>query len=148
MLYSLTMQLPDSPIRLMSASSRFNRAVARRVETTAAAGTWRALAALDELGPTRVSDLADWQRVSQPTMTTLVRRMEAEGLVERAPDPEDGRASLVSITDEGRHQFGAFRSQALEVTGPAWARLSAADRSTLARAAELLAALLEEPELQ
>ncbi|MCZ4069069.1 MarR family transcriptional regulator [Microbacterium sp. H37-C3] len=142
------MQLSDSPIRLMSASSRFNRAVARRVETAAAAGTWRALAALNELGPTRVSDLAEWQRVSQPTMTTLVRRMEAEGLVERAADPEDGRASLVSITEEGRRQFEAFRSQALDVTGPAWARLSAADRSTLARAAELLAALLEEPELR
>ncbi|WP_316316007.1 MarR family winged helix-turn-helix transcriptional regulator, partial [Clavibacter michiganensis] len=82
------MQFSDSPILLMSASSRFNRAVARRVEVAAAAGTWRALAALNELGPTRVSDLAEWQRVSQPTMTTLVRRMEAEGLVERAPDPE------------------------------------------------------------
>ncbi|MFS0715343.1 MarR family transcriptional regulator [Microbacterium sp. 2P01SA-2] len=142
------MQFTDSVIRLMSASSRFNRAVARRVENSAAAGTWRALAALDELGPTRVSDLAEWQRVSQPTMTTLVRRMEQEGLVGRMPDPEDGRASLVSITDEGRLQFEAFRSQALDVTRPAWERLSAADRSTLGRAAELLAALLEEPELR
>ncbi|SDQ90706.1 MarR family winged helix-turn-helix transcriptional regulator [Microbacterium sp. cf332] len=137
-----------SPVRLMSSSSRFNRAVARRVETSAAAGTWRALAALDELGPTRVSDLAEWQRVSQPTMTTLVRRMEQEGLVQREPDPGDGRASLVSITEEGRHQFEVFRAQAIEVTAPAWGRLSDSDRAVLVRAAELLAALLEEPELR
>ncbi len=139
----------DSPaIRLMSASSRYNRAVARRVESDAAAGTWRALAALDQLGPTRVSDLADWQRVSQPTMTTLVRRMQQQGLVKRGPDPDDGRATLVSITDAGRRQYADFRSQALEVTAPAWARLSELDRATLARAAELLSALLDEPELR
>ncbi|GLJ79635.1 MarR family winged helix-turn-helix transcriptional regulator [Microbacterium imperiale] len=140
---------PDNAaIRLMSASSRYNRAVARRVEAPAAAGTWRALAALQELGPTRVSDLAEWQRVSQPTMTTLVRRMEQQGWVQRHPDPADGRATRVSITDDGRAQFQRFRAQALELTGPAWARLTEADRATLARAADLLRALLDEPELR
>jgi len=142
-------ELSDSaPIRLMSASSRYTRAVARRVESPAAAGTWRTLAALNELGAARVSDLAEWQRVSQPTMTTLLRRMEQHGLVERRPDPADGRASLVSMTDDGRAQFRRFRAQALELTGPAWARLSEADRAVLARAADLLQELLEQPELR
>lgn len=138
----------SAPIRLMSASSRYTRAVARRVESPAAAGTWRTLAALNELGPTRVSDLAEWQRVSQPTMTTLLRRMEQHGLVERRPDPADGRASLVSMTGDGRAQFRRFRAQALELTGPAWDRLTEADRAALSRAADLLQALLEQPELR
>ena len=161
-MYSLSMQFRETPgadraqatdaaasaIRLMSASSRYNRAVARRVEEPSAAGTWRALAALDELGPTRVSDLAEWQRVSQPTMTTLVRRLEQQGLVERRSDPHDGRASLISITDDGREQFRRFRAEALELTAPAWGRLDESDRATLARAADLLAALLDQPELR
>ncbi|WP_191089371.1 MarR family winged helix-turn-helix transcriptional regulator [Microbacterium radiodurans] len=139
---------PSAAIRLMSASSRYNRAVARRVESPTAAGTWRTLAALDELGATRVSDLAEWQRVSQPTMTTLVRRMERDGLVTRTADPTDGRASLVSITDTGRAQFRSFREEARRLTSPAWDRLDETDRAALARAADLLEALLGEPELR
>jgi DNA-binding MarR family transcriptional regulator len=34
-------------------------------------------------------------------MTKILRRLEQQGLVERARDPEDGRGSLVSLTDKG-----------------------------------------------
>lgn len=50
-------------------------------------------------------DLARAARVEQPTMANLLERMERDGLVERAPDPADGRSSLVSLTRRARRAF-------------------------------------------
>src|SRR3954471_7097499 len=52
-------------------------------------------------GPQRITELADWESVAQPTMTTLVGRLEAQGLVRRGPDPGDRRAVLVAVTTRG-----------------------------------------------
>src|SRR3954468_9029978 len=52
-------------------------------------------------GPQRITELADWESVAQPTMTTLVGRLEAQGLVRRSPDPADRRAVLVAVTTRG-----------------------------------------------
>jgi DNA-binding MarR family transcriptional regulator len=58
----------------------------------------------------RVCDLAVHERVSQPAMTTLVNRLEGEGLAERRCDPSDGRAALVAVTAEGRGRVADFRN--------------------------------------
>jgi DNA-binding MarR family transcriptional regulator len=50
----------------------------------------------------RMGELARRSRLSKQTMTTLVRLVEREGLVERRADPTDGRASLVFLTDRAR----------------------------------------------
>src|SRR3954469_25893099 len=60
------------------------------------------LARLDDSGPARISVLAAASGVSQPSMTELVGRLEREGLVTRFSDPEDGRVTLVKITQNGR----------------------------------------------
>ena len=65
---------------------------------------------LDLEGPQRVGDLAAAERVAQPTMTVMVRRLEAEGLVERTTDPEDARAVKVALTDAGRSELAAVRA--------------------------------------
>ena len=52
-------------------------------------------------GPRRVTELAEQERSTQPTMTAMVVRLEQRGLVRRCNDPSDGRAVLVSITDLG-----------------------------------------------
>ena len=64
------------------------------------------LGRITDTGPLRLSELAAWQEVDRSTMTTEVRRLEHLGLVERAPDPSDGRAVLVSATRAGtaRHR--------------------------------------------
>lgn len=59
------------------------------------------LATLRDQGPQRITDLAALERVTQPSMTALVNRLEEQGYVLRTPDPEDGRAVRVSITDAG-----------------------------------------------
>ena len=53
-------------------------------------------------GGTRLTDLADRAQVTKQTASLLVAALEQEGLVERVPDPADGRARLIRFTDRGR----------------------------------------------
>jgi DNA-binding MarR family transcriptional regulator len=50
----------------------------------------------------RMGELAARARLSKQTMTTMVRLLERDGLVERRADPSDGRASLVFLTERAR----------------------------------------------
>ena len=45
--------------------------------------------------------LADWLFVSKGNIVGLLNRLESRGLVERRPDPEDGRTHMVSLTHQG-----------------------------------------------
>jgi len=53
----------------------------------------------------RMGEIARRARLSKQAMTTMVRLLERDGLVERRPDPQDGRAALVFLT----HRARAFR---------------------------------------
>ncbi|WP_308194625.1 MarR family winged helix-turn-helix transcriptional regulator [Pseudonocardia kujensis] len=110
-----------------------------------------ALAVLDELdrnGPRRVTELAAQERASQPGMTGIVSRLEAAGLVERAPDPSDGRASLVSATRAGHAYIAGRHARRTEFLAERITTLSAHDRRTLLAAAPALAALVDTPSPQ
>ena len=66
------------------------------------------------IGPsgTRLSDLAAQAQVTKATAGFIVDQLERSGLVTRVPDPADGRARLVTITDKGHN---AVRLAAEEV---------------------------------
>jgi DNA-binding MarR family transcriptional regulator len=49
----------------------------------------------------RMRDLAERVLMSPSGLTRLVDRLEAEGLVTRRQDPDDGRVALASLTDKG-----------------------------------------------
>ncbi|MFH5822781.1 MarR family winged helix-turn-helix transcriptional regulator [Georgenia sp. AZ-5] len=74
-----------------------------------ATDTWL-VEALAAHGPMRLTSLAAWQGVDKSTVTPQVRRLERAGLVERAPDPQDGRASLLSLSERGRDVLEMVRS--------------------------------------
>lgn len=59
--------------------------------------------------PLRVSALADAVHVDISTVSRQVRTLNDLGLVERGPDPEDGRAQVLSVTDEGERLLLAIR---------------------------------------
>ena len=50
----------------------------------------------------RLTDLAEQAQVTKQTASLLVTALEREGLVERVPDPADGRASLIRFTRKGQ----------------------------------------------
>jgi DNA-binding MarR family transcriptional regulator len=56
---------------------------------------------LSRRGPTRLTALTATEQLTQPAITSLVTRLERDGLVERRPDPDDGRAVLVALTAAG-----------------------------------------------
>jgi len=60
-------------------------------------------------GASSASALAGAERVRPQSMATIVAALEQRGLVERAPDPEDGRRQVVSLTVEGRRRAESDR---------------------------------------
>jgi DNA-binding MarR family transcriptional regulator len=90
----------------------------------------------------RITELAAAEAVAQPSMTTLVARLEARGLARREPDPDDRRAVRVAITDAGAEQLAALRAARAEILGERIARLDESDRAALAAVLPVLDSLL------
>ncbi|MEU6478569.1 MarR family transcriptional regulator [Streptomyces sp. NPDC047017] len=90
----------DTARDLADAASAVVRALTDRrdLSFTAAATLGR----LEREGPARLTALATAEGVTQPSMTQLVQRLEAQGLVARDTDPGDGRVTLVLLTDAGQ----------------------------------------------
>ena len=135
-------ELTALAVELTRAASRFTRLAGRVPGMAYSAVVWRVLSDL-ESADARIGDLAQRERVAQPTMTSLLHRLEGEGWLTRRPDPSDGRATLIAITSRGRAALTDFRSAAAERVRPGLEQLPDADLATLARAAELLRDLAE-----
>lgn len=96
----------DLGFLLAKAAQRWNELLAERF----AASGWEevrpsygsVLVPLFEEDGLRMGELARRARLSKQAMTELVRRLEHDGLVERRPDPSDGRASVVFLTERSR----------------------------------------------
>ncbi|HHW50970.1 MAG TPA: MarR family transcriptional regulator [Pseudoclavibacter sp.] len=70
--------------------------------------------------------------LSQPTLSRTVERLEKRGFVERDPDPQDGRAALVSLTPAGRKARTVVgRKHALAITQRLGAALRPDELDTL-----------------
>lgn len=109
------------------------------VSSTAAA----VLTTLGRQGPSRVTDLARSEGVSQPAMSQLVNRLESDGLVARATDSEDRRGVLVEVSERGRGVIQARRAQRAEILGAALERLDADDQQAIAAALPALGRLVD-----
>ena len=88
-------------------------------------GHYGVLAALRRAGPPyqlTPSKLYSRLQRSSGGMTKILKRLEEQGLVRRAPDPQDGRGSLVSLTDAGsamqEQVFHAFLTATQELLEP------------------------------
>lgn len=58
----------------------------------------------------RLTELATQARMTLPAMSELVDDLEGLGIVERRPDPSDGRAKLICLTDSGWEAMRIARS--------------------------------------
>lgn len=86
---------------------------------------------LSRLGPCRLSDLVRTEQIKQPALTSAVARLERDGLVERRPDPRDGRAWMLSLTADGRSIVSRRHADRAQRLGSLIGRLSPADRTRL-----------------
>jgi DNA-binding MarR family transcriptional regulator len=94
-------------------------------------------------GPRRITELAALERLAQPTMTQLVKRLEGEGLVARERQADDGRVVLVRLTDAGTDALEQFRTSARAALSAHLAEMPDDDVEALATATETLARLVE-----
>ncbi len=67
------------------------------------------LGRLDREGSQSVSDLAQAESIRPQSMAQTVGDLEHDGLVERRPDPSDGRRALVELTEAGHLALAADR---------------------------------------
>jgi DNA-binding MarR family transcriptional regulator len=78
-----------------------------------------ALARLDRGGPTTSAALARQEQISPQSMGATLSALEARGLVERRPDPNDGRRVVLSATDAGRQVLQDKRDARTELLAQA-----------------------------
>jgi DNA-binding MarR family transcriptional regulator len=104
-----------------------------------------ALATVERHGPLTPSELAAIERVKRPTATRILRGLLKSGLVDRSPDPADGRSALVSVNAAGRERLRRLRGRKNAYLARRIRDLPAEDLQTLERAAEILEGMLEEP---
>ncbi len=79
----------------------------------------------------RMADLADYLGLERQTMSGLIARAEKKGLVMRAPNVEDGRATDVCLTSEGVRLVRQMHAQTQQALAPLTGRLSASDQRRL-----------------
>jgi DNA-binding MarR family transcriptional regulator len=101
------------------------------------------LGRLDREGPCSVSDLAAAERVRPQSMAQTVGDLEADGLVERSPDPVDRRRALVSITADGRSMIEADRRAREGWLVRGFEELPEDDLAAIARSVEILRRLAD-----
>ncbi|ORW49490.1 MarR family transcriptional regulator [Mycobacterium paraense] len=95
-------------------------------------------------GPSSASTLAGAEGVRPQSMATIVAALEQRGLIARAPDPEDGRRQVVSLTAAGRRRAESHRQAREEWLARAiQERYSERERRTILDALALLERLTE-----
>jgi DNA-binding MarR family transcriptional regulator len=102
------------------------------------------LGRLDREGAQSTSDLALSERVRPQSMAQIVADLQADGLIERRPDPGDRRRMLIELTEQGRNALEEDRRSREGWLARAVAdTLSPEEQATLARAVKLLERLTQ-----
>lgn len=139
--------MPDDdrlPLRLAIAVGRINRRI-RADDGSLSHAQLSALASIVGDGPLRPGDLARAEAVAAPTMTRVIAELEGRGLVERSPDPADGRAWALTATDAGRDAVTLARHQRAEHVEALMAGLDDAQRESIRQAIDALEAAASHP---
>jgi DNA-binding MarR family transcriptional regulator len=93
-------------------------------------------------GPRRITELAELEGLAQPTMTSLVKQLEQQGLVRRDRQADDGRVVLVHLTDIGAGALEDYRARARELLGTYLAEIPDEEVEALAGATDAIAQLV------
>ena len=87
--------------------------LARRLRQESASGRTpsqlSALASIEQHGPLTLGALAEHERVAPPTITNIVAKLEADGLVSRHVDQADRRFARVAVTETGAALMAEIR---------------------------------------
>lgn len=133
----------ELPARLRLAIARMARRMRQEAGDELSPSMTAALATIENHGPLTPSRLAELERIKRPTVTRVLRRLEEEGLIERAADPSDGRSAVVCVTRPGSARLKKLRSRKNAYLARRLRELPDEDVEALERAAEVLERLLD-----
>jgi DNA-binding MarR family transcriptional regulator len=91
------------------------------------------LSAVRDLAPVAQADLGRSIRLDPKDLVGILNDLQADGLVERAPDPKDRRRNLVSLTGAGERLLVRCEKAAREANDALLAPLTAAERERFTR---------------
>jgi DNA-binding MarR family transcriptional regulator len=127
--------IPQTPIEgVMHAFTRIGRRLkAKQPGDTIDHSAHVALFVLRCSGALRLSDLATRMELDASTASRHVRALEQLGLVRRSPDPDDGRAFRVELTEQGIEQWESGARRRMELLSAAMDGWSEDDVETFER---------------
>jgi DNA-binding MarR family transcriptional regulator len=93
-----------------------------------------------------VAEAAQELRLAPNSVSTMVSKLSADGLLSRGRAAADGRSVRLTVTDKGAARIEQWRDTRAELTGRALERLAAADRQAIRAAVPALGRLAEQME--
>ncbi len=106
---------------------------ANRVSPGMLPGAYKVLTAISRREPVTQSALAETLVLDKSQLSRSVRELAELGLIERTPDPTDGRSSLLRLTDFGRERLAEARLPQEDALLDALAEWRVADIENLSR---------------
>ncbi|HQZ34183.1 MAG TPA: MarR family transcriptional regulator [Ilumatobacteraceae bacterium] len=104
-----------------------------------------ALSTISKQGPITLGDLAAREQVAPPTITKVVEKLMASGLVARTTDASDRRVSRVAVTRKGTKQLDVYRTRRTEWLAQRLNSLTADERQRLDAALDVMEKIIEVP---
>ncbi|MBW0118051.1 MarR family winged helix-turn-helix transcriptional regulator [Pseudonocardia abyssalis] len=139
-------RLENEVSMLLRRSRSVLRTLATRLHPGVDAGSYAVLLAIARMAPVRLVDLAEEFGLDKSTMSRQVSALLELGLVERRPDPSDGRAFLLELGDEGRARLDEVSRARHEEWRSRLETWSTQDIATLADGLTRLSTTLNPPE--
>jgi DNA-binding MarR family transcriptional regulator len=135
---------PQDITRLRVAVGRLHRRLAQRSTSELTFAQISALVMVEKHGPIRQGELAAREKVAAPSMTRTVSGLVEAGLVQKIPDPEDGRSCHIVVTEAARTLLEKVRTERSAMLAERVARLTPQQYETLVAALPVLEQLAEE----
>jgi DNA-binding MarR family transcriptional regulator len=134
----------ELPTRLRLAVLRLARRLRQQAEADLTPSMLSAMANIEYRQPVTLGQLAEAERVTPPTMSKIVGRLEDAGLVTRTADSEDKRIQRLSLSREGVRLIARNRSRKNAYLARKLRKLEPEEVAKLEDAVEVIEKILEE----
>src|SRR3974390_2970828 len=140
-------KIPDDEMltgRLRLAVTRLARVLRQRDESEMPPTDVAILTSIAWAGEPTLSSLAIAEHVARPTVTKSINKLEADGLIERVTDTEDGRVTRVRLSPAGRRRVSIYRKRVNPWLEEMLENIPSRDRAGLEETVLLLEHLVEQ----
>jgi DNA-binding MarR family transcriptional regulator len=134
----------ETAARLRLAVARLQRIIRQHAMGGLSLTEGSCLALIDREGPLSLTQIAAREHLSAPTITKIVVRLEARGLIDRGQEPGDRRVSLIAVSRRGQALLDRIRSERTAYLHQRLAELGADQLDDLVKALPVLEDLATE----